>query len=102
MHVELDTRFASRSLDDVIEVEVDTKDYLRSFSTFYDKGVIMFFIGQFHTFSWIKKWLNTIVLPNCVEHGVIIFFRTLNYIVGKGLPPSLIKVGSCYVMVFDV
>ena len=31
-------------VDGVVQVEVDTNEYLRSFSTFYDRAVIMFFI----------------------------------------------------------
>ena len=54
-------------VDDVIKVEVDTKEYLRSFSDFYDKGVIMFFTGRIPYLSWIKQWLRNVMNIDCVE-----------------------------------
>ena len=33
-------------VDDVIEVKVDSKAFLKSFSKFYDNGVIMYFTGK--------------------------------------------------------
>ena len=32
------------NVHDVVWVEIDNNEYLRSFSTFYDRAVIMFFI----------------------------------------------------------
>ena len=33
-------------VDDVTRVEADTNEYLRSFSTFYDRDLTMLFIGR--------------------------------------------------------
>ncbi len=53
--------------EDVKDVDIDTKSVLQSFDVFYDRAVILFFTGKLPLVSWIKQWLNTMLVPNCVE-----------------------------------
>ena len=41
-------------VEDIFKVEVDTKEYLSSFSAFYDRGVILFFTGKILALHWVK------------------------------------------------
>ena len=65
--------------EDVHDVDLDAKAVLHSFDVFYDRAVILFFIGKLPYINWIKQWLNTIVSPNCVEN---IYAGTSKCIVG--------------------
>ena len=54
--------------EDVHDVDVDAKAVLQSFDVFYDRVVILFFIGKLPYINWIKQWWNTIMSPNYVEN----------------------------------
>ena len=53
--------------EDIFKVEVDTKEYLSSFSAFYDRGVILFFTGKIPALHWVKQWLRGVLHADCVE-----------------------------------
>ena len=62
------TKILSEFVDgDVITVEVETKEYIMSFSTFYDRIVMMFFTSKVPYLTWIKQWLHNVVHVDCVE-----------------------------------
>ncbi len=94
-------------VDDVIKVEVDTKEYLRSFSDFYDKGVIMFFTGRIPYLSWIKQWLPNVMNTDCVlrtsmqDREVFMkLFYVLKSIVINCLIDCLFSMGEVWSMLF--
>ena len=53
--------------EDVVEVVMETKSMLATFDKFYDRGVILYFTSKLPLVSWIKQWLNSFIMPNCVE-----------------------------------
>ena len=53
--------------EDVVEVVMETNSMLATFDRFYDRGVILYFTSKLPLVSWIKQWLNSFIMPNCVE-----------------------------------
>ena len=53
--------------EDVVEMVIVTKSMLTTFDKFYDRGVILYFTIKLPLVSWIKLWLNSFVMHNCVE-----------------------------------
>ena len=53
--------------DETFNIEIDTKEFLKSFENFYDKAVIMFFTGKIPTPSWVRQWLRNVMQEDCVE-----------------------------------
>ena len=46
----------------MIELLVDFYVILKSFSTFYANGVIMYFTSKIPSISWVKQWVRGIMV----------------------------------------
>ena len=51
---------------------METNSMLATFDRFCDRGVILYFTRKLPLVSWIKQWLNSFIMPNCVEDMYVV------------------------------
>ena len=70
--------------EDVVEVVMETNSMLATFDRFCDRGVILYFTRKLPLVLWIKQWLNSFIMPNCVEDMYVVPRGFYNVVLHEG------------------